>query len=110
MSQQIHPCPYCRGTGKDRFRVMSALSSCPACHGKKCHHLTLPLVKCAHCGGSGVSPTGTRNPCLACRGKGVHHRSPKAPKCPHCLGSGTAPGNLGFYCIPCHGSGVQFTP
>ncbi|MEB3831534.1 hypothetical protein [Phormidium sp. CCY1219] len=101
-------CAYCQGTGKDRFGVMSALSSCPACQGRGYHWMTPPVVACAYCAHTGVSPTGTRNPCLACGGKGVHQRSPDAPLCENCGGTGRSRSGH-FYCHPCHGSGRKLS-
>lgn len=100
-------CAYCQGTGKDRFGVMSALSTCPVCHGRGFHILTRPLVPCVYCGGSGVSPTGGRYYCLACGGKGVHHRPKTQQCCSECHGTGITKGGSGFYCYTCHGSGLK---
>ncbi|MBK4732552.1 hypothetical protein JJD41_22180 [Oxynema sp. CENA135] len=100
------PCAYCRGTGKDRYQIMSPLSTCPVCHGRRSHELPSPLIPCAYCRGTGASPIGARNPCLACGGKGVQGRSPESAPCKACGGTGRQ-GSTGFYCHACHGSGRQ---
>ncbi len=108
-------CPYCEGTGKDRFGIVSPLSTCPVCHGRGAHRLFFPTVRCAYCRATGVSPIGGRNPCLACGGKGFHFQyrrpsldEPKSPPelCPACKGTGTKRSN-GFYCYPCRGTGLK---
>jgi DnaJ-class molecular chaperone len=86
---------------------MSALSTCPVCHGRGFHVLQYPLVNCAYCRGTGVSPIGGRYYCLACQGKGVHHHPNSQQKCPECKGSGVTKGGSGFYCSTCHGSGLK---
>lgn len=98
-------CAYCRGTGRDRFGVMSPQSTCPVCHGSGTQWVTLPLIDCAYCRTTGVSPTGTRSPCLACKGKGVQSRLNRSVICPRCGGTGTNQAN-GLYCHLCHGSGL----
>lgn len=100
-------CAYCQGTGKDRFGIMSALSTCPVCHGRGFHVVQYPLVNCAYCRGTGVSPIGGRYYCLACRGKGVHHYPNIQQNCSECKGSGVSKGGSGFYCSTCHGSGLK---
>jgi DnaJ-class molecular chaperone len=112
-NSKICECAYCEGTGKDRFRIMSPLSTCPVCHGRGSHRLFFPTVRCAYCRGTGVSPIGARNPCLACSGKGFHFQprlldeSKSRPElCPDCAGTGTKRTN-GFYCYPCRGTGLK---
>lgn len=114
-NSKICVCPYCEGTGKDRFGVMSPLSTCPVCHGRGAHRLFFPTIRCAYCRATGVSPIGARNPCLACGGKGFHLEFPQRaldePKtapllCPACAGSGTQQSS-GFYCYPCRGTGLK---
>ena len=63
-------CAFCRGTGLDRFPVLSPLSSCPVCHGRGVVRVEKPYEKCARCGGTGVY-TGSHLYCWTCRGKGV---------------------------------------
>ncbi len=64
----VHPCAFCRGTGKDPFGIMSALSSCGACGGKGVFLLRGPHRACPHCRGTGAVKTFA---CGACRGSGL---------------------------------------
>jgi DnaJ-class molecular chaperone len=98
-------CAYCRGTGRDRFAIMSALSTCAICAGKREIWLRKPLATCAYCQGVGVSPIGARNPCLACRGKGVATIEEPKERCRSCGGTGIHEAT-GLYCLPCHGKGI----
>jgi len=99
-------CAFCRGTGRDPFGIMSALSTCCVCGGMGIVSIKAPYVRCAFCHGTGVSPY-SRQTCTACGGAGVTlvHESNKT--CPHCLGTGGEPNSeAGFYCLTCHGTGV----
>ena len=98
-------CAYCRGTGRDRFAVMSALSTCAVCGGKREIWVQEPLATCAYCHGNGVSPIGARNPCLACGGRGVVFIQRPVESCNPCGGRGLRK-TTGLYCLPCHGKGV----
>ena len=63
-------CAFCKGEGKDPFDILSPLSSCPVCGGRKVVELEEPIRKCAFCNGTGVHPQ-TRLTCTACMGKGA---------------------------------------
>ena len=63
-------CAFCRGTGKDPFKVLSPLSNCPACGGSG-KALVQELYKtCPACEGTGVYFR-SRLYCWTCHGKGV---------------------------------------
>ena len=98
-------CAYCRGTGRDRFGIMSSRSTCTGCGGKGKVWTKKPLVRCAYCHGSGVSPIGARNPCLARRGTGVGFIEEPQESCGTCGGRGLHK-TTGLYCLPCHGKGI----
>ncbi len=99
-------CGFCEGKGRDRFGIMSALSTCCVCGGLGTVSVKTPYVRCAFCQGAGVYPS-SRQTCTACGGVGVHPVEGPSPQCPHCLGTGVDPhSETGFYCLVCHGAGV----
>ena len=63
-------CAFCKGEGKDPFHLMSALSSCPACGGRKTVRVREPYEKCGACEGTGRY-FNSKMYCWTCRGKGV---------------------------------------
>ena len=97
-------CPFCKGSGLDPLKVMSSISNCPACGGKKASTLEDPLHECAFCRGSGVHPY-TRMTCTACLGKGAVTLAGPAETCPRCGGTG-ANGHDRMPCAACKGIGV----
>jgi len=97
-------CAFCKGKGKDPFGIMSHLSTCYVCKGKKSLWVTKPVKTCPYCQGTGVSPIGARNYCLVCYGRGVVTIPEPFQICPRCKGSGKEPS--GLYCIQCRGKGV----
>ena len=100
-------CAFCKGTGIDQFNIMSPLSTCVVCHGRRARQLREPVVKCVFCGGTGVYPH-TRLTCTACGGVGVRSVPEKTVACPQCGGSGRSrfsPDST-LYCNHCHGAGV----
>ncbi len=97
-------CPFCEGKGVDPFGVMSVLSQCPVCLGKKELKMREPLHECAFCAGSGVHPH-TRMTCSACGGKGAATLKGPVETCPACEGSG-ASNSDNMPCTRCHGLGV----
>ena len=97
-------CPFCQGTGIDPLEVMSPLSHCPVCMGKKTLTLREPLQECAFCGGSGLHPH-TRMTCTACLGKGAVTMVKPVETCSHCGGTG-ANGHDHMPCTVCKGIGV----
>ena len=98
------PCAFCKGKGTDPLRVMSSLSNCPVCGGRKRVSVKEPLQECAFCDGSGVHPH-TRMTCTACLGKGVVTMPKPVRKCPQCGGTG-ANGHERMPCTSCKGIGV----
>ena len=99
-------CAFCRGTGKDPFRLLSPLSACAVCGGKGTVWVKEPYVKCAFCGGTGVHPH-SRLTCTACMGKGVIHVEEPTRTCPVCHGWGSNPTDgLDLPCTTCGGAGV----
>lgn len=71
-------CAFCRGTGKDPFKVLSPLSNCPACGGSGKALVREPHETCPDCRGTGWRRR-TRLYCWTCHGKGVVPAS-KAPQ------------------------------
>lgn len=63
-------CPFCQGRGRDPYGVLSHLSKCPVCHGRKTVRVTEPYETCSACGGTGLYFR-TRTYCGRCKGKGV---------------------------------------
>lgn len=64
-------CAFCKGTGKDPFRVPSKLSSCQACAGRgKINIADQPHETCGACKGTGIF-IHHRLPCSVCKGKGI---------------------------------------
>ncbi len=104
-------CAFCRGTGKDPFGCLSALSNCQVCGGTGEIHANQPVLPCVFCNGTGVQPNTTdRLHCLACRGTGVVPVIEDPVKCPACDGTGhqmkrTAKGKrpVRQRCLVCNG-------
>ena len=63
-------CAFCKGTGRDRFPVLSPLSKCPVCNGKGVVRVQKPYEKCKRCTGTGLY-FGSHLYCWTCHGKGV---------------------------------------
>ena len=63
-------CAFCKGTGHDRFGLLSPPSACQVCLGRGVVDVPEPRVSCAFCRGSGVHPH-TRLTCGGCGGKGL---------------------------------------
>ena len=64
-------CAFCKGKGKDPFRVPSKLSDCQACMGKgKVAIADIPHETCSACKGTGIF-VHHRLPCSVCKGKGI---------------------------------------
>ena len=99
-------CAFCRGTGRDPFGIMSALSTCCVCGGTGSVSIETPYVRCAFCQGSGVYPQ-SRQTCTACGGAGVIPVHEPNEICPQCLGTGVdLQSEAGFYCLTCRGTGA----
>ena len=98
-----YPCVFCSGTGKDPFHLLSELSTCQLCKGRKTIELEGNVVKCAYCNGNGRQRGDGRIPCIACKGKGINEvENPKA--CSSCKGSGRMKESK-LTCLKCRGYG-----
>jgi len=105
LAGKVITCAFCRGSGKDPFGVMSALSTCQVCGGRGSVAVEEPAVRCAFCGGSGVHRD-LRLTCTACAGKGMTSVHSPHAKCPRCGGAGADP-EIGYlHCVLCRGAGV----
>ena len=63
-------CAFCRGRGRDPYGVLSRLSNCPVCHGRRTVRVAKPYETCEACAGTGHY-FNSRMYCWTCRGKGV---------------------------------------
>jgi DnaJ-class molecular chaperone len=69
-------CAFCKGKGKDPFKLLSPLSNCPVCNGYKTVYVIAPYETCPACEGTGVYYR-SRLFCWNCHGKGVAHIRPE---------------------------------
>ena len=107
-------CAFCRGTGKDRYGSLSALSDCQVCKGRGEIQVKGPIAPCAFCKGTGMQPNTTdRLHCLVCGGTGQVAAVNNPVQCPDCDGTGrytvrTFRGKryLRQYCLKCKGQRV----
>jgi DnaJ-class molecular chaperone len=99
---EVFDCPFCSGTGKDPFDLLSSISHCLACNGLGRVNVEKPLMKCVFCAGSGKNPLGARVPCIVCSGKGSNHVA-GSNVCLKCKGTGKSGDNLP--CTQCKGKG-----
>jgi len=65
-------CAFCKGKGKDPFHLMSSLSNCPVCNGRKTVRVRDPYETCGACEGTGRY-SNSKMYCWTCKGKGVIH-------------------------------------
>ena len=63
-------CAFCQGTGRDPFHLMSSLSNCPVCNGRKTVKVREPYETCGACEGTGRY-FNSKMYCWTCKGKGV---------------------------------------
>lgn len=98
-------CAFCKGTGKDPFRLLSELAICQVCSGEGKAEIKDPHIRCAYCLGTGVSPLGARITCAVCGGKGVVFAKKVGSACTACKGSGRTSGSE-LPCLACHGRGT----
>ena len=96
-------CAFCRGKGKDPFKLLSPLSACGVCGGKGKVMIEKPYATCTFCGGTGIHPC-SRLTCTACMGEGVMHVEEPTETCPLCKGKEVGSGRN--YCLRCNGAGV----
>lgn len=97
-------CAFCGGRGTDPFGVMSWLSTCYVCGGRKKVWVYKPFKKCRFCKGSGIQPNNSRVNCIVCRGAGVVTIEGPTKECPDCQGS-AVDSKTGLYCLHCEGKG-----
>ena len=71
ITYKIIACAFCKGAGRDPFRIPSKISLCQVCGGKrKITIADIPHETCFACKGTGVF-IHHRLPCAVCKGKGV---------------------------------------
>jgi len=103
MNREQVPCSFCEGKGIDPFEIMSTLSTCCVCGGRKVVWVKAPYSPCAHCRGTGAVKTLT---CTVCRGKGfVPDSSVPSIVCPECRGTGDDASAPAMACLKCRGRG-----
>ena len=97
-------CAFCGGLGTDPFGIMSPLSTCGVCGGRRIKQVPVPHIRCAHCDGRGSVKTFS---CTVCGGCGVL-RTLEGPTacCPDCRGSGDDRSAPALECLTCHGRGL----
>lgn len=99
-------CAFCHGEGVDPFGLLSEISVCQVCGGRKEVTVRTPAIKCAFCGGSGVHRD-QRLVCVVCGGKGLVEINEPMETCPNCEGRGIVAGDY-LPCLKCGGRGVIF--
>jgi len=97
-------CSFCQGTGVDPFELLSELSSCQVCGGRKEVSISGHAIECVYCGGTGIQRH-RRLSCVVCGGKGMVGIKEPVQACPKCNGKGVV---KGYYlpCLKCSGKGV----
>jgi len=102
-------CAFCHGKGRDPFDIMSPLATCQVCGGTGWVALHPPIVPCAFCRGTGISP-GLRMTCTTCGGVGMIEVPDNTLTCPCCGGTGRASDShwpdSPLSCSRCRGKGV----
>lgn len=101
----IVECAFCGGKGRDPFEVMSPISTCPVCSGRREVEVREPAGDCVFCSGTGAHPR-SRLTCTACLGRGKLFVDGADELCPGCGGTGRAISELSLPCLLCQGSGV----
>lgn len=99
-------CAFCKGRGKDPFKLLSELATCQVCGGAGNIEVEDPAVKCAYCKGAGIYPHGTRITCTVCNGRGMVTVKGAPDECLKCRGTGQE-AESGLPCIECRGKGVM---
>jgi len=108
MKRKDVKCGFCKGMGKDPFKLLSECSVCQVCNGEGKVEIAEPAIECVFCEGSGIYP-GKRITCTVCGGKGmITVEKNVTEKCPDCKGSG-ATADSGLPCLKCKGKGVIAT-
>lgn len=98
-------CAFCRGKGRDPFKLLSELATCQVCGGTGEVDVREPAIGCAYCKGTGVYPHGARITCIVCNGKGMVTVEGTPDECLKCGGTGQEV-DSGLPCIECRGKGV----
>ncbi len=103
MNTEWVPCSFCEGKGKDPFDIMSSLSICCVCGGRRVVQVRMPYTRCSHCRGTGAIKTLT---CTVCHGKGfVTALAGPTTVCPECKGTGDDSSAPSMDCLKCRGRG-----
>lgn len=97
-------CAFCGATGRDPYQVLSRLSDCPVCQGRKTVEVRTPVVACLYCKGTGRQRH-TRLTCSGCGGAGVIALPGATGPCRQCDGSGREP-EADLPCSLCAGAGL----
>ncbi len=100
----VADCAFCRGKGTDPFRLLSKISLCQVCGGRKEITVPAPAIRCAFCGGTGIHRH-QRLSCDVCGGKGIVGIKAPVETCPDCKGKGVVSGDY-LPCLKCKGTGV----
>lgn len=98
-------CAFCKGIGKDPFKLLSELATCQVCGGTGNIEIKEPAIKCAYCTGTGVYPHSARITCTVCNGRGMVTVKGTPGECLKCGGTGQE-AESGLPCIECRGKGV----
>lgn len=98
-------CAFCKGTGKDPFKLLSPLALCQVCIGRGVVMVLATAIECAFCKGTGVYP-GKRLTCITCGGKGRSAVSELFEICRKCNGLGASL-KEDLPCVDCGGTGVM---
>jgi len=97
-------CAFCQGKGSDPFGLLSRISVCQVCGGRKEVVVPAPAVRCAFCRGTGVHRD-QRLTCDVCGGKGLVGVKEPIETCPNCKGKAIVAGDY-LPCLKCGGKGV----
>ena len=97
-------CAFCRGKGIDPFELLSRISVCQVCGGRKEVTVPAPAIRCAFCNGTGIHRD-QRLVCVVCGGKGLVEIKEPLETCPDCNGKGVVEGDY-LPCLKCKGKGV----
>ncbi len=100
----IATCAFCKGEGVDPFGLLSKVSVCQVCGGRKEVSVPAPAIRCIFCGGTGVHRD-QRLTCDVCGGKGIMGVKEPIETCPDCKGKGVLAGDY-LPCLKCRGGGV----
>lgn len=98
-------CAFCKGTGKDPFKLLSRMSACQVCGSTGKVKIHGPPAECVFCQGRGVYPH-SRITCSACGGKGSVPFAGAREKCPECGGLGRKADGDHLPCSVCNGKGI----